>query len=192
MKKHYCKEKNCKNEISEWNHNYGMGFCKSCAHSGERNHFSFDDYSGEKNHRWQGGWKSFCVDCGKKIDFNAKRCQKHAKIHQYKNPENHPQYIDGRSKEPYSLDFTQSLKELIRKRDNYTCQNCNMTEEEHIIVLGKVLHVHHIDYNKENCNEDNLITVCASCNTRANFNREYWKEIYNTKIKEISHDRHNK
>ena len=63
------------------------------------------------------------------------------------------------------------------------CQNCGITEEEHIIINGQVLHVHHIDYNKENCSQDNLITTCQQCNLRANSNRDYWKELYLKKLK---------
>ena len=50
------------------------------------------------------------------------------------------------------------------------------------IVFGQVLHVHHIDYNKQNCNKNNLITVCMSCNTRANYNRPHWQEYYDNKV----------
>jgi len=57
-----------------------------------------------------------------------------------------------------------------------------MTEEEHLIVFGKVLTIHHIDYNKQNCKENNLITLCGSCNTRANFNRSYWVDFYKQKV----------
>ncbi len=81
--------------------------------------------------------------------------------------------------------FNEKLKEYIRKRDNYTCQNCNMTEEEHLIVFGSVLHVHHIDYNKMNCRESNLISTCKSCNTRANHNKSYWLAFYKSKMEAI-------
>jgi len=77
-------------------------------------------------------------------------------------------------------------KESIRKRDNYICQNCSMIEEEHLIVIGTNLHIHHIDYDKENCNENNLITLCNSCNVRANFNRDYWKNIFQNKIAQLN------
>ena len=160
--------------------------CKSCARKEQyRLHpetNSMFGKIGKLNPVWKGGWKSFCIDCGKKIDFNAIRCQKHAKIEQYKNPENHPQWLDGRSFEPYSIEWTVELKESIRTRDNHICQNCGMTEEEHLIVVGKVLHVHHIDYNKLNCSKENLITLCGSCNTRANFNRSYWTEFFQQKV----------
>jgi len=32
----------------------------------------------------------------------------------------------------------------------------------------------HIDYNKKNCNPDNLITLCHSCHSKTNHNRNYW------------------
>ena len=83
---------------------------------------------------------------------------------------------------PYPFIFDNKLKEKIRKRDNYQCKNCNITEEEHIMVVGCVLSIHHIDYDKMNCEEDNLISLCNQCNTRANFNRNYWKKIYNFKM----------
>lgn len=42
--------------------------------------------------------------------------------------------------------------------------------------------VHHIDYNKKNCDQYNLITLCVSCNTRANFDREWHEAWYKTII----------
>ncbi len=80
--------------------------------------------------------------------------------------------------------FSPELKEQIRIRDNFECQNCGMTEEEHLIVYGRMLNIHHIDYNKENYEKTNLITTCLPCNVRANYNRDYWKEYYNNKIKD--------
>jgi len=32
------------------------------------------------------------------------------------------------------------------------------------------------------CKKDNLITTCNPCNTRANYNRNYWQEYYIGKI----------
>jgi len=96
--------------------------------------------------------------------------------------ENNYSWQGGKSFEEYPREFNDSLKNKIRKRDNYICQNCGITEEEHIIVFGRVLDVHHIDYDKKNCKEDNLISLCISCNARANFNKDYWEEYYNNKI----------
>ena len=36
----------------------------------------------------------------------------------------------------------------------------------------KILAIHHIDYNKKNNKEENLITLCRSCNVKVNFNRK--------------------
>lgn len=99
--------------------------------------------------------------------------------------ENNPAWIDGRSRDAYPPEWTNALKLKIRKRDNYKCQNCGMTEEEHLIVVGTALQVHHIDHDTQNCKETNLITTCQQCNIRANSNRGYWREFYTNKISEI-------
>jgi hypothetical protein len=121
-----------------------------------------------------------------------KLLSKKAKL-RYKIPSNHPFYgrhhttkarrkmslAKGGTGVPYEnskypKNFTLKLKESIRKRDHYTCQYCNITQKEHLIVFGEVLHIHHIDYDKKNCKEDNLITLCNTCNVGANYNRDYW------------------
>jgi len=99
------------------------------------------------------------------------------------NGSKNPNYIDGRSYAvAYPSKFNDALKEKVRKRDNYTCKNCSMTEEEHLVVFGTNLHIHHIDYIKEHCKEDNLITLCNGCNSRANYNRSYWQTFFQNKI----------
>jgi len=52
------------------------------------------------------------------------------------------------------------------------------------ITKNNPIGVHHIDYNKKNCELWNLILNCRSCNFIANFNRDYWQEIYRTIIKQ--------
>ncbi|MFA5442048.1 MAG: NUMOD3 domain-containing DNA-binding protein [Candidatus Paceibacterota bacterium] len=87
------------------------------------------------------------------------------KLSQSHKGEKHWNWQGGISFEPYSVDWTEDLKRAIRKRDKYTCQICG--KEPAIIV-------HHIDYDKRNCNPDNLITLCESCHCKTNYNREYW------------------
>ena len=72
----------------------------------------------------------------------------------------------------YGAGFNKQLKEEIRERDNYRCQNkdCNCTQKEN----GKQLDVHHIDYDKKNCNPDNLTSLCIKCHRKTNSNRDYW------------------
>jgi hypothetical protein len=94
---------------------------------------------------------------------------------------NNPNYKDGKSSEPYTQEFNKSLKKEVKIRDNYICQNCGMTEEKHLIIYNQVLHIHHIDYNKQNCKKDNLITLCKKCNLIANSNRLFWHKYFLTK-----------
>ena len=80
----------------------------------------------------------------------------------------------GISFEPYPLYWTESLREFIRNKDNYICQKCGKTQEEN----GRKLDVHHIDYNKENCNLNNLVALCISCNAKVNYNKNYWIKFF--------------
>jgi len=80
----------------------------------------------------------------------------------------------GLSRYGYPWYFNNELKNKIRKRDNFTCKNCNKNEE----LFYRKLDVHHIDYNKENCNENNLITLCIYCHLKTNTNRDYWYAYY--------------
>lgn len=84
----------------------------------------------------------------------------------------------GLTKLGYPYYFNNNLKFKIRFRDNFICQNCNLNEKSHF----RVLDIHHIDYNKINCEETNLITLCTKCNVQANSNRDYWFAYYTYKI----------
>lgn len=90
--------------------------------------------------------------------------------------EKHPQWKDDSSSMPYDRAFNKELKEKIRKRDNYKCQKCWRIEAEH--QRGRNLEVHHIDYNKQNSTESNLITLCRSCHAKTNFSRDDWQKHF--------------
>lgn len=123
-----------------------------------------------KNHwNWKGG-KPKCVDCGQQlISYDNKRCYncylrnciKQRELTNYK----------------YPFQFNRQLKLKIRTRDKFKCQYCGLHERK-LTGFYKHLSIHHIDYNKQNCKENNLITLCAICNTLANFNRDYWYAYY--------------
>lgn len=81
-----------------------------------------------------------------------------------------PNWKGGLSFEPYTAEFTPRLKRAIRERDGHVCQLCGGTRPQR----RRVLHVHHIDYDKANCSEANLITLCGGCNARVNFTRGWW------------------
>lgn len=84
--------------------------------------------------------------------------------------ENHFNWQGGISKLPYPFNFDEELKNLIRKRDNYKCQLCGCPQEE----CYEKLHIHHIDYDKDNLNPKNLISLCRSCHSKTIANRNYW------------------
>ena len=87
--------------------------------------------------------------------------------------ENNPNWQGGISCEPYCdvwLDY--EFKESIKERDKYICLN------PYCFKQSNRLSIHHIDYNKKNCHPRNLITLCNSCNSFANFNREWHKSWY--------------
>lgn len=86
-----------------------------------------------------------------------------------------PCWKGGISFEPYSVDWTKTLKQSIRERDKYRCVLCGKPQDD-------ISHcVHHIDYDKKNCNIDNLITLCSVCHGKTNKNRDYWEKL----LKEI-------
>lgn len=93
-----------------------------------------------------------------------------------------PAWVGGLTKSPYGNAWTKTLKLAIRQRDNFICQKCGTTEEEHLKRFKKVLFVNHIDYDKKNCNSSNLNTLCGGCNSSVNTNREYWTEFFRNQI----------
>lgn len=82
----------------------------------------------------------------------------------------HPRWEGGKSSESYPTTFNQELKHYIRSRDNFTCRSCGVPQVE----CTRLMHVHHIDYNKKNISENNLITLCVACHMKTNVNRNVW------------------
>jgi len=85
----------------------------------------------------------------------------------------------GKSLEPYGFGWTDTLREAIRERDNHVCQmpGCGIHQGE-LIGWLTVLDVHHIDYDKKNCDPRNLISLCRSCHLKTNYDRDYWTEYF--------------
>ena len=79
--------------------------------------------------------------------------------------ESNGNWLGGKSFEPYGIEFNNILKENIKQRDGFVCMCC---------YKKRVLSVHHIDYDKNNCKENNLISLCKSCHGITNGNRNYW------------------
>jgi len=188
LKKYCCID--CHKKIHKDTYLYGGKRCSSCSRKGENN----SNFGNKWNKKQKEEQSILTKNAMNKLEIINKMKENHADVSGDKNPMHGvhrfgieaPGYIHGNGYAPYPIEFNCELKESIRQRDNYTCQNCGMTEEEHLIVIGRVLDIHHIDYDKQNCNENNLITLCQQCNLRANSNRDYWQKFYKLIMEKIS------
>lgn len=184
LKHYFCKD--CGEEINRKTFIYGSKRCLICngkLHS-KRMKGKNNPMFGKKRPELSKKFKGHVVS---KDTRNKLRISHLGKKHTQKTRQlmseqrkgiNNSNYKNGLSHESYPFQFNDQLRNQIRKRDNYICQNCSMTEKKHAIVYNKKLHVHHIDYNKDNCKEDNLITLCQKCNSNANGNRDYWYSYF--------------
>lgn len=84
-----------------------------------------------------------------------------------------PCWNGGSSFVPYSCEFNKKFKECVKLRDGYVCVNCKKNTR---------LFVHHIDYNKDNTSEQNCVSLCNSCHSLTNHNREYWINYYRSRV----------
>lgn len=68
------------------------------------------------------------------------------------------------------------IRQSIRNRDG-KCVLCGCTPEEHKLKYGRKLPVHHLDHNKQNNSESNLVTLCAVCHTKETMKPEKYREV---------------
>lgn len=177
----------CK-ECGKPEHKYLSTKCKKCKDCGKTIH--------HQSTRCQ-----TCSNTGKNNPMFGKKRPEHSKkisgknhpFYGKKRPDikkrmtgkNNPSYIHGKAYFKYSRKFNESLKKSIKIRDNYICQNCGMTQEEHYKKYNRDIEIHHIDYDRENCDKNNLITLCKDCNLKANYNRKYWVKYFQNKLIQV-------
>lgn len=85
--------------------------------------------------------------------------------------EGNPNWWGGASRFPYPWNFREISKAII-ERDGGQCQNPTCRGEDERMTT------HHINYDKSDCGPRNLIALCSSCNSRANFDRDQWQAFY--------------
>mgnify|MGYP003336977495 CR=1 FL=1 len=124
-----------------------------------------------KKHSEEFKEKSSLTKKGKR-SYNEEQFEKQNK----KTPKgvDHPNWKGGTSNQPYPFEFNKILKEDIKKRDNFMCGICGKETQK--------LAIHHINYDKNNIKLDNLISLCYSCHSKTNYNRDCWIEFFNKKI----------
>jgi len=159
--------------------------CNECA-----SEFYKDRYSGNKSPRWKGGEVAVkCAYCGKpktviaalRVKYNKHFCNSNCQgawMSENRKGEKNSRWLGGTSFAPYGPEFNELLKNKIRERDGYKCCLCGGVD-------NVALSVHHIDYNKENNNGANLISLCVSCHSKTNVNREYWQACF-TGVEEVA------
>lgn len=139
--------------------------------------------------------KRICVYCGNFFEINkiydykfcSLKCYYLSKSNGFypqagfQKREKHFNWLGGISKLPYPFGFDKNLSQKIRCRDNYTCQLCNISERKDHYKLS----IHHINHDKGDLNETNLISLCKSCNTKVNYNQEQWKNYFINKMETL-------
>jgi len=149
-------------------------FCgKSCAKKGE-NHPNYDKKCSEELKQ-----KMSDSHLGKRFSNETKQ-----RMSESQSGENHPNWQGGISCEPYcDIWLDKEYKNSIKERDGYQCLNPICLKE------SKRLCVHHINYIKKDCSPFNLITLCNSCNVKANSDRDWnegwYKIIINQRYKNL-------
>ncbi|OGZ18929.1 MAG: hypothetical protein A2175_02240 [Candidatus Nealsonbacteria bacterium RBG_13_42_11] len=128
--------------------------------------------------RYNKNWKGKChtEETKRKISKAHQGMKKPWVIPPNNKMENNSNWQGGKSFELYGIDWTKTLKNLVRKRDNHVCCLCGKPQED-------ISHdVHHIDYDKKNCNLVNLVTLCRTRHLKTNKNKKYWIKYFQDKI----------
>ena len=157
---HRCRECWIESCYGENNPNYGNEYTKETRNKISEN---MPDFTGEKNPFYG---KKHTEESRSKISKNMPD----------RSGPNNPVWNDGSSFEPYCPIWSdKEFKEMIFKRDGYKCMNplCKSKDPDKLCR-------HHINYNKKECRPSNIVTLCNSCNSRANSNREWWTSFYQT------------
>lgn len=89
--------------------------------------------------------------------------------------ENSPMWNPDREQvyAPYTEKFyDKEYRQLIFETNNNGSEICPICKKKEIKEL------HHIDYNKQNDNIENMIFLCKSCHRKTNHNKDYWQKYF--------------
>jgi len=172
-KNRYCI--NCGEKLNLLAYYFKTKRCKSCA-----NKFHKHNYIDGRS------LKKYYCECGNEISSVTGRFGKGMCKSCSVSGANNPRFNNWSSLDPYTIEFNEIIKSEIRIRDNFKCRLCHKTEEQELKDYRRSLTIHHIDYNKQNCEKDNLISLCNQCHLKTNSNRDYYYAYFTYLIKEIT------
>ena len=177
--------KNCNIEFSYNKKERNRKFCtRTCSTAHNNKHRNYDYFKGAKNpskrlevralisqkqkgkkHNWMVGKKNWNYG-GLTKEHICKISIAHKGL---MAGDKHWNWKGGITNGAYGQKWTKLLRTKIRQRDDFTCKVCNKN--------GFI--VHHIDYNKQNNKEVNLITLCRKCHCKTNYRRNIWYVYFN-------------
>lgn len=126
-----------------------------------------------------------CFHCGIYFEFTLNGLHK-CNLQKFCSKECSKMFRKGKSKvilkkllgetriNPYPKEFIEA-KKRTRLLQNYTCLLCG--------EFSKSIPVHHIDYDKDNCDDSNLTCLCERCHNGTNHNRTLWENFITNIIK---------
>lgn len=174
----------CKSCGAKRNYKKSLAFKILNEEDGYRNLCKVCSRSGKNSSQWTGGNVEICCSgCGLKKTVKPYRAKQMLKTGKYtcttcrnRNGSNNPNWRGGNTRiiVPYPATWF-NIRIKIRERDKGICGWCG---EDASYMRGNQLvqgAVHHIDYNKRNVAEKNLITLCAACHGRTNSQRTFWR-----------------
>jgi hypothetical protein len=119
--------------------------------------------------------KIACLGCGRKFEYSRIGMHKGTSRVFCSLDCAHTIDLRGQPKtgiiNPYPTSW-RKVKPIIRKRDSYRCQLCGLKE------TSRTHHVHHINYDKNDLDNDNLITLCQKCHNMTHNARTFWEIIF--------------
>jgi len=86
-------------------------------------------------------------------------------------------YSLNKTSQPYNNHSWKKLRRRVYQRDQFICQECLVR------CVGAVrISCHHIDFDKNNNEISNLITLCCSCHGKTTQKPDEWIEYYQDKM----------
>lgn len=176
VKKSYSLKKTsiCVECNKEFQH-YGSHFlCSKVCTS----HYLSKTRIGENNPAWKEKTKTSCLGCNKEFFYGRDGLEKgrERKFCSMSCFRRNQDKNDSLPKIPckYPREFRKIVKK-IREKYNHCCFLCGKTKEENTENLS----VHHIDYNKHNCDENNLVPLCRRCHSFTNSkDKHFWRTLF--------------